>query len=200
MDRLTFAQAVMQLRGTAYPDMPDRVSVAIPNAEAVLRCGLRFFIGPGAQWHEQAYRPVVEWMHDNHGLGLLLAGACGLGKTIIGMRVLPVAIHAALGKIVSCYRAQELNTRPDEILAKHLVYIDDVGTESMANIYGNKRLPFMELCDLAEQQGKLLILSTNLDPQHLADKYGTRTVDRLRAITRYVPFNGQSMRGKQTHI
>lgn len=182
------------LRGTGYPAEPDMVYVKIPNAEDLLRRGLNYFTRNHAVWSEPNYRPVVDWMADNQGRGLLLAGECGLGKSLIGMRILPLLINAYCHKIVSCYRAQDLNTKPDEILARHIIYIDDVGTENMSNIYGNKRMPFMELCDVAEQKGKLLIITTNYDASHLADKYGERTVDRLRAITKYVPFVGKSLR------
>ena len=87
-----------------------------------------------------------------------------------------------------------MNSKPDEILSYHIIYIDDIGTENISNIYGNKRIPFMELCDAVEQKGKLLICSTNLTLDELAEKYGERTIDRLRATTKVVPFVGQSLR------
>ena len=55
-------------------------------------------------------------------------------------------------------------------------------------------MPFVELCDMAELKGKLLIITTNCDIEHLTEKYGVRTVDRLRAITKYVPMVGKSLR------
>ena len=121
-------------------------------------------------------------------------GRCGLGKSLIGMRILPLVINAICHKIVSCYDAQDLNVKPDDVLQKHLVYIDDIGTEGISNIYGNKRIPFSELCDAAEKKGKLLIITTNLDVSSLAQKYGERTIDRLRAVTKRVAFFGDSLR------
>ena len=79
-------------------------------------------------------------------------------------------------------------------MKQHVIYIDDVGTEDISNIYGNKRIPFAELVDAAEKEGKLLIISTNLDEDHLKEKYGERVVDRLRAITRKITISGKSMR------
>ncbi len=182
------------LRETGYPEEPSRVYIKIQNAEHLLRRGLLYFTHNHAVWNEQNYRPIVDWMTDNQGRGLLLAGDCGLGKTLIGMRVLPVILNACCRLIVNCYNAQELNTKPDEVMNRHIIYIDDIGTENISNIYGNKRVPFSELVDLAEQKGKLLIISTNYDIAHIADKYGVRTVDRLRGITKYIPFTGQSLR------
>lgn len=189
-----FSSAVERLRDTGYPAAPDRVYIRIPDAERWLKAGLKHFAGEEARWNEHNYRPVVEWLNDNKGRGLLLSGGCGLGKSLICMRILPVILSARCGKIVSVHRSSELSQKPDEILSKHIIYIDDVGTENISNIYGNKRIPFSELCDLAEQKGKLLIITTNCDVAHLTEKYGERTVDRLRAITKYVPFSGNSMR------
>ena len=45
------------------------------------------------------------------------------------------------------------------------------------------------------KKGKLLILTTNLSIDELREKYGERTVDRLRAITKTVLFTGESLRG-----
>ena len=191
---IDFKSIIGRLQVTGYPAGPDKVYIKIPNAEDLLKRGLNYFTQGNAVWNEQNYRPIVDWMTDNQGMGLLLAGECGLGKSLIGMRILPLVINATCRKIVNCYKAQELNTKPDEVLAKHIVYIDDIGTENMSNIYGNKRIPFMELCDMAEQSGKLIIVSTNFDIAHLAEKYGERTVDRLRAITKYVPLVGRSLR------
>ncbi len=191
---IDFRTGVERLMETGYPAPPDRVNVRIAGAEHLLKAGLKYFLGNEASWQEHNYRPIVDWMTDNKGRGLLLSGGCGLGKSLIGMRILPIILNMQCGKIVSVYRSLDLCKNPDEILAKHIIYIDDVGTESVSNIYGNKRLPFSELCDLAEQKGKLLLLSTNYDVAHLRDKYGERTVDRLRAITKYVPFAGNSLR------
>ena len=191
---IDFKSIIERLQDTGYPAEPDKVYIKIQNAENLLKRGLDYFTSKQTIWSEQNYRPIVDWMSDNKGRGLLLAGECGLGKTLIGMRILPHILNATCRKIVACYKAQDLNTKPDEVLSKHIVYIDDIGTESISNIYGNKRIPFAELCDLAEQKGKLLIISTNYDVIHLAEKYGERTVDRLKAITKYVSLTGQSLR------
>lgn len=191
---MDFKATIGRLRGTGYPAEPEKVMIKIPEAENLLRRGLNYFTDENTIWNEHNYRPVVEWMTDNKGRGLLLAGGCGLGKTLIGMRILPLVINCYCRKIVNCFKAQDLNKKPDEILSKHIVYIDDIGTENISNIYGNKRVPFVELCDLAEMKGKLLIITTNYDIEHLVGKYGERTVDRLRVLTRYIPFVGDSLR------
>ncbi len=201
MEKIDFKSIVERLNDGTGVQLPSTVSIKIPNAEERLRGGLDYFVNvfsrgavTKATWNEANYRPVVDWMTDNQGRGLLMIGNCGLGKSLIGKYILPYLIRDSCRKVVNIFSAQELNNKPDEILSCHIVYIDDIGTENISNIYGNKRIPFMELCDAAEQKGKLLICSTNLTLDELADKYGERTIDRLRATTKVVPFVGQSLR------
>lgn len=181
--------------------LADKVRIRIPNAEQRLRGGLDYFVKrytfgkeSHAKWIEKNYRPIVDWMSDNEGRGLLITGGCGLGKTLIAKHILPLLLQDSCKKIVSIFSAQELNTKIDEILKLHIICIDDIGTEELAKIFGNVRCPFSELCDAAEQKGKLLIITTNLTATELEAKYGERTIDRLKAITKFVPFTGKSLR------
>lgn len=201
MEKIDFKSIVERLNDGTGVQLPSTVSIKIPNAEERLRGGLDYFVNVfsrgavnKATWDEANYRPVVDWMTDNQGRGLLMIGNCGLGKSLIGKYILPYLIRDSCRKVVNIFNAQELNSKPDEILSYHIIYIDDIGTENVSNIYGNKRIPFMELCDAVEQKGKLLICSTNLTLDELAEKYGERTIDRLRATTKVVPFVGKSLR------
>lgn len=193
-----FKNLISQMRDTGYPQEIDRVQISIPNAEKRLRGGLQYVVnmksGCNAEWNERNYRPIVDWMTDNKGKGLLMFGGCGLGKSVIGMYILPLLIKDVHKKVVNIFSAQELNKKIDEILKLHIIYIDDIGTEDNLNSYGNKRMPFAELCDAAEKKGKLLILTTNLSIDELTQRYGDRVVDRLIATTKAVPFTGDSMR------
>lgn len=193
-----FKNLISQMRDTGYPQEIDRVQISIPNAEKRLRGGLQYVVnmksGCNAEWNEHNYRPIVDWMTDNKGKGLLMLGGCGLGKSVIGMYILPLLIKDVHKKVVNIFSAQELNKKIDEILKLHIIYIDDIGTEDNLNSYGNKRMPFAELCDDAEKKGKLLILTTNLSIDELTERYGDRVVDRLIATTKAVPFTGDSLR------
>ena len=183
------------------PPLPSHVDINIPDAEQRLRAGLDYFVRQftcgetqHAQWHEENYRPIVQWMTHNHGRGLLLTGTCGLGKTLIGKYIIPILIRDTTRRIVNIFTARDLQARPDEIMQYHLIYIDDIGTENTTNIFGNKRQPLAELVDIAEQTGKLLILTTNLNGKELRAKYGDRTIDRLKAVTTYITLTGKSLR------
>lgn len=198
IDSEYFKNLVSQMRDTGYPQEIDRVQISIPNAEKRLRGGLQYVVnmksGCNAEWNERNYRPIVDWMTDNKGKGLLMFGGCGLGKSVIGMYILPLLIKDVHKKVVNIFSAQEFNQKIDEILKLHIIYIDDIGTEDNLNSYGNKRMPFAELCDAAEKKGKLLILTTNLSIDELTQRYGDRVVDRLIATTKAVPFTGDSLR------
>lgn len=198
IDNEYFRNLVSQMRDTGYPQEIDRVQISIPNAEKRLRGGLQYVVnmksGCNAEWNERNYRPIVDWMTDNKGKGLLMFGGCGLGKSVIGMYILPLLIKDVHKKVVNIFSAQELKQKIDEILKLHIIYIDDIGTEDNLNSYGNKRMPFAELCDAAEKKGKLLILTTNLSIDELTQRYGDRVVDRLIATTKAVPFTGDSLR------
>jgi len=140
------------------------------------------------------YDEVVRWLSDNDYRGLLCLGNCGLGKTLICGKILPILINHYCKKLISCYDALQMNANIDAVKSKHIVYVDDIGTESLSVKYGEKRLAFAELVDEAEKRGKLLIITTNLSTDEIREKYGERTLDRLKGITKTVLFTGQSFR------
>jgi DNA replication protein DnaC len=87
-----------------------------------------------------------------------------------------------------------MNQHPDEVLSKHIVCVDDIGTEGESMLYGNRRMVLAELADAAEREGKMLLLTTNMSVDELRQKYGERTIDRLRVVTKPILFNGESLR------
>ena len=169
------------------------VHINIKDAHNILHRGLKWALGDTASWLPE-YDAVANWLTDNQGRGLLMYGQCGRGKSILGWRILPQILNYWCRKIVTCVNAQELNENPDEVMSRHIIYVDDIGTESVSVKYGNKRQTFPELVDAAERHGKLLIVSTNFALQELSERYGERTSDRLRAITKQVLFLGNSLR------
>lgn len=193
MEQINFKSTIERLSDTTYKPFPDKVQISVPNAGTHLKGGLRYFCSDGAKWNTD-YEKIVQWLTDNKGKGLMLVGGCGVGKSLIGMRIIPLLLNHYCGKIVTICTANELNKSPDEIMKNHIIYIDDVGIEDISNIYGNKRVPFAELVDMAERDGKLLMFSTNLDDEHLKMKYGDRVIDRLHAIVRKVTINGKTNR------
>ena len=190
---MTFQKAIDNLRHTGFNPMPDKVQISIPNPKELLWSGLRHFEGDNARWLRE-YEDVARWLENNEGKGLLCYGNCGRGKSLICWKIIPVLIHNRYKKVISCYDAQQMNADIDEVKSKHLIYIDDIGTENFSIKYGEKRLAFSEIVDEAEKRGKLLIVTTNLSLKEIEQKYGERTMDRLVAITKRVKFLGESLR------
>jgi len=173
----------------------DRVYIKTLDARSVLARGIRHFVGEKAVWLPE-YEQVAEWLSDNKGLGLLCAGDCGRGKSVICQKVIPVIFQFIHKKIMNTCTAIELNALFDEYKQYKILSVDDIGTEPVANRYGEKHNVVQELVDLAERKQKLLVFSTNMNERQLKEIYDIRTVDRLRALTKPIIFNGKSLRGQ----
>lgn len=192
MEQIDFREAINRLREVGLNPMPSTVRISVPEARDILMRGLNFF-APDAVWLPE-YDRIAEWLTDNKGRGLLCTGNCGRGKTLICAKIIPILLNHYCNKVVKVYDAQQMNAELDVVKSKHILCLDDVGTESIAVKYGDKRWAFCEIVDEAEKRGKLLIVTTNLSAEELAMKYGERTMDRLVAITTRVTFKGESLR------
>ena len=188
-----FDETVARLTETGIPHKTT-VDFSIKDAEERLRHGLEYYCGKEAVWNEE-YQPVTEWLSNNEERGILISGYCGTGKTLICCRIIPVLLYSGADRLMSyqCH-ATELGERLTEMMKHKVAIIDDIGTEDKYQSYGNKHYPFIELVDNAERKGNLIIATTNLNTEHLSLKYGQRTVDRLRALTKLVTFTGKSLR------
>ena len=171
--------------------LPQRVYVKIGNARVRLGKGLQFFLGQDAKWLPE-YEEISEWLADNKGKGLLFIGDCGRGKTLITTMILPI-LFQDIQRVVNIYDASDLNTKTRDIFEKHIIVIDDLGTESVME-YGERRAVFADLIDQAEKRGKLLIVTTNLSSDEMSDKYGVKTIDRFFSCCRIIKFSGESLR------
>lgn len=192
MEQIDFKRTIEGLKATGFNPLPNSVNISIPDAKRILWNGLNYFVGK-AEWLSE-YEEVSDWLSDNKGRGLLCYGNCGRGKSLICWKIIPLLLNHYCHKIVACYDAQQMNADIDAVKQKHIVYIDDIGTENVSVKFGEKRLAFCEIVDEAEKRGKLLILTTNLSLDEISQKYGERTMDRLVAITTRVKFKGGSLR------
>lgn len=155
---------------------------------------LEYKLGSKFQWLKE-YDNIVKWLNNNEGKGLLCMGNCGRGKTLICRDIIPPIIKYKCERVISTNTMQQAAKNLDELLEKKLIGLDDVGTECISVRYGERRIPFAELVDNAERNNGLLIITTNLTAAELAEKYGERTLDRLKVLTKLVHFEGESLRG-----
>ena len=187
-----FKTQLENMKGLGFTAEPQKVIIKIPDAKENILRGMKYY-AEDPVWLPE-YNEIVDWATDNKGRGLLVKGNCGLGKTLICGKILPVLINFYCHKVVNPVNAQKLNTDLDNVLLRHIIYIDDIGTEGMSIKYGDKRLAFAELVDEAEKKGKLLMITTNLNDKELSEKYGERVLDRLHAITKSILITGKSFR------
>lgn len=193
MEQIDFRKTIESLKGSGFCLVPDTVRVSIQNSKELLSRGVKYFAGDSAQWLPE-YDEVARWLTNNEGRGLFCYGNCGRGKTMICCKIIPLLLNHYCRKLVTYYDAQQMNADIETVKAKHILCIDDIGTENISVKYGERRLAFSEIVDEAEKKGKLLILTTNLSLEEVSAKYGERTMDRLIAITKPVKFKGQSLR------
>lgn len=191
-----FREIADEMKRHNMPLPSPKVEIQIPDAENVLRQAFTFFLeqsGSNFRWLPE-YGEVAHWLSQNEGRGLFLFGSCGRGKTILSRYVLPSILLGHCRRVVSVFDTTEMNSRIDHVLSRHIISLDDIGTEEVSYQYGNKRLAFAEIMDTAEKQNKLLIVSTNLSVDEIRRRYGERVLDRIRSTTRRVLFEGESLR------
>ncbi|MCQ2105906.1 MAG: hypothetical protein MJZ26_08950 [Fibrobacter sp.] len=194
-------EQMMKDRG--MPSIDDSVSIKIEKADEILyRAALWYFGRVGKEFKPiPEYRQIANWLEDNQGKGLLLFGNHGRGKTILAKYMIPAILlyfsHPAY--ICNYYKSTALAKKLDEALTKKVIVIDDMGVESQAVEYGNRRNIMDEVMDTVEQDGKLIIITTNLDKQGIIDRYGQGVYDRIIQTTKRVAFKGGSFRGRETH-
>ncbi len=141
--------------------------------------------------HLPAYDEIIDWMVDTRGRGLMLMGECGLGKSTILNFVIPAIFRTKTNKVLRSIPAKEL-AAVDKNVAPFII-IDDLGTESIKNDYGTKIDAVADAISYAEDSSKTLLITTNLSPNSLKERYDERTLDRLRKC-KVVIIKGKSFR------
>lgn len=141
--------------------------------------------------HLSAYDEVIDWMVDTRGRGLMLMGECGLGKSTILNFVIPAIFRTKTNKVLRSIPAKELAAVERNVAP--FIIIDDLGTESIKNDYGTKIDAVADAISYAEDSSKTLLITTNLSPNSLKERYDERTLDRLRKC-KVVIINGKSFR------
>ena len=192
----SFEQIAGDMRSLGMRLPAGKINVTIPHAGSVLRAAMEYFIGlenKPLQWLPE-YDRVAEWLAGNQGRGLFLFGHCGRGKSVLCRYAIPAILLHHMHKVASVYDVQEMNRNLDVVLSKHIISLDDIGTEEVSVKYGERRQAFAEVMDAAEKYGKLVIVSTNLSAEQLRKQYGDRVVDRIRSTMCRIPFNGESLR------
>jgi DNA replication protein DnaC len=140
--------------------------------------------------------------------GILLRGNVGVGKT-----TMLYAIQSTLRYLSKCTltikTASEITSAAKDCPTDYQAYckaqilgIDDLGTEpSSVKQYGNELSPIVEMIDKRYTLNLPTLITTNLIPKgkddEIADRYGSRTLDRLREMCSFLTYDGNQQSYRQ---
>lgn len=158
------------------------------------------------EYIEQAAR----WLKEQKKFGLLLCGMPGNGKT-----TLMKAICSLIGwlETENDYNerryVRQIDSREIARLAKDaydsfvkvrnfdMLAIDDLGLEPAEVLdYGNILNPVVDLISYRYNEQLFTIVTTNLKPEQIREKYGDRIADRFNEMMSKIIFKNDSYRGK----
>lgn len=154
-------------------------------------------------------RKVAETLAgDSHKFGLLLAGTCGNGKTTT-MRAVQSIVQLLnntyyryderIGnRLLEAKEIAQLSGKTEQLTAYQtipLLFLDDLGREPTEVMqYGNVTSPITELLEYRYNQRLTTIVTTNLEPSEIREKYGDRIADRFNEMFVVVRYTGSSYR------
>lgn len=90
---------------------------------------------------------------------------------------------------------QASEKRLEELSREGVLIIDDIGVEPVeVNIFGTQTTPIIDIINKRYAKQRCTIITTNLDEDGIAARYGDRTEDRLREMCDKIAFSGESYR------
>ncbi len=153
-------------------------------------------------------RNIVENL--NQGLGLIIKGPVGTGKTTAAIAIMKEAIKhkkspyfismiSILDKLMSFRDQEERYEFEQRIQNCPLLVLDDLGGEYIGK---NKEESWMLkriMSIIAErhQRSKSIIITTNLPIKELAERYDQRAIDRIRSTNQIITLLGESLRKEE---
>lgn len=146
---------------------------------------------------------------DSHKFGLLLAGTCGNGKTTTMRAVQSVVMllnntyynrrgEGIGNRLLEAKEITGLSAKDGQLTVYKTVpvlFLDDLGREPTEVMrYGNVISPITELLEYRYNQRLTTIVTTNLEPSEIREKYGDRIADRFNEMFSLVSYTGASYR------
>lgn len=158
---------------------------------------------------------MAEWLTTNdHRFCLLLCGKCGNGKStlvkafqnllnLLGLRdeygnTIGFSIVDAREIAWMCRdRHQEWRA----LSRRNMLAIDDLGTEPVEiQDYGNHLSPVIDLLYKRYDEQLFTIITTNLTPKEIRERYGERIADRLNEMAFRIVFDNDTYRTNSTSL
>jgi DNA replication protein DnaC len=160
--------------------------------------GVSFEREPIASMNEALIREVRTYVRHigerlDEGRGIWFVGGVGTGKTTLAMLISKAAMEAdktvaiySLPRLLALLRETydddaefSLNQLIDRLCSVDLLHIDDVGAEQSSPWVLEQ---LYTIVNTRYEDGRAVLLTTNLDRQELEDQIGHRTVSRIYEI------------------
>lgn len=164
---------------------------------------------------DKQFSLMAEWLTTNdHRFCLLLCGKCGNGKStlvkafqnllnLLGLRdeygnTIGFSIVDAREIAWMCRdRHQEWRA----LSRRNMLAIDDLGTEPVViQDYGNHLSPVIDLLYKRYDEQLFTIITTNLTPKEIRERYGERIADRLNEMAFRIVFDNDTYRTNSTSL
>ncbi len=152
---------------------------------------------------------AARWLTTQEKFGIMLCGVPGNGKT-----TLMLAIRSLINFIemtdsynekmsvcrIDAREIARLNkddyAKFERIRSKKMLAIDDMGLEPAEVMdYGNILNPVIDLLSYRYDEQLFTIVTTNLKPEEIRQKYGDRIADRFNEMMERIIFYNSSYRG-----
>ncbi len=156
-------------------------------------------------------RQVAEWLtsHDRQ-FGLLICGRCGNGKTTL-MRAVCRAINllnlkdtygedwniqtVSAKQLARMSKQRDLYDKYHALFKAKMIAVDDVGFEPCEVLdFGNVVNPVIDLMEQRYDEQLFTMLTTNLTPEQIKERYGERIADRFNEMMKKIVFTNSSFR------
>ena len=195
-----------------------RVNFRLPYEESQVRDMLMASVRAEVEYRNRKFidnpdmRSQVEkaakWLVTMDRFGLLLCGVCGNGKSTLMYAIRSLInfigmeddYHEKMGIVlIDAKEIARLNKDAYEqfrgIREKPMLAIDDMGLEPSEVLdYGNVLNPVIDLISYRYNEQLFTIISTNLKPEEIRQKYGARIADRFNEMMERIIFYNGSYR------
>ena len=173
--------------------------LAAYEAEVVSRHGVFKLDGPTKGHIMQA--AVALTKADKYGIAF--CGEVGNGKTTLMSAIcnLTAYLFSNEDKVFRKVKATgiapiyEIRKEFKALCEQELLAIDDLGCEPVeVQSYGNIITPTVELLMARYEMQRYTLVTTNIEPGKIRDRYGMRIADRLREMLCIIPFTNKTYR------
>jgi DNA replication protein DnaC len=153
---------------------------------------------------------MADWLtSDSTKFGMLMCGQCGNGKStlvkafqrILNQANLRDEYNSSHYGIVIIDSKELVNLRLNNyaewqtLIQREMLAVDDLGTESIEiNQYGNIITPLIDLLTKRYDKQLFTLVTTNLKPAEIRERYGDRIADRLNEMMVKIIYRNDSYR------